>query len=122
LPTFGERRRKSVIDRDFDKEITVLLVIDPYNDFISEGGKIWDRIKGVAGATDCISHMLQLLTAARKTGVRIFHLIGATALICGVAVIASDRTDQLLHQNVVDLLDVNRHLEFDCCWPSAHAR
>jgi ureidoacrylate peracid hydrolase len=30
----------------YDKEITALLVIDPYNDFISEGGKIWDRIKG----------------------------------------------------------------------------
>jgi len=25
----------------FDKEVTALLVIDPYNDFISEGGKFW---------------------------------------------------------------------------------
>ena len=25
----------------YDKQITALLVIDPYNDFISEGGKIW---------------------------------------------------------------------------------
>lgn len=25
---------------NFDKEITALLVIDPYNDFISEGGKV----------------------------------------------------------------------------------
>ena len=24
-----------------------LLVIDPYNDFISEGGKVWDRLKAV---------------------------------------------------------------------------
>jgi hypothetical protein len=30
--------------------ITALLVIDPYNDFISEGGKIWDRIKKVQKA------------------------------------------------------------------------
>ena len=29
----------------YDKEITALLVIDPYNDFISEGGKIWDRFR-----------------------------------------------------------------------------
>ena len=34
----------------FDKENTALLVIDPYNDFISEGGKLWDRIKSVAEA------------------------------------------------------------------------
>jgi hypothetical protein len=57
----------------FDTETTALLVIDPYNDFISEGGKLWDRIKGVAEANDCISHMLQLLTAARKTGVRVLR-------------------------------------------------
>jgi hypothetical protein len=25
--------------------ISALLVVDPYNDFISEGGKIWPRIK-----------------------------------------------------------------------------
>ena len=29
----------------YDKAITALLVIDPYNDFISEGGKLWDRIR-----------------------------------------------------------------------------
>jgi hypothetical protein len=34
----------------YDKQFTALLVIDPYNDFISEGGKIWDRLKGVAEA------------------------------------------------------------------------
>lgn len=43
----------------FDKEITALLVIDPYNDFISEGGKIWDRLKGVAEANKCVPHMMQ---------------------------------------------------------------
>ena len=25
----------------YDKDVTALLVIDRYNDFISEGGKIW---------------------------------------------------------------------------------
>ncbi len=32
---------------EFSKEITALLVIAPYNEFISAGGKIWDR-KGSA--------------------------------------------------------------------------
>ena len=57
----------------FEPAITGLLVIDPYNDFISEGGKLWDRIKSVAEANDCIPHMLQLLTAARKAGLRVFY-------------------------------------------------
>jgi len=34
----------------YDKDITALLVIDAYNDFISEGGKIWHRLKAVAEA------------------------------------------------------------------------
>jgi hypothetical protein len=38
----------------FDQEITALLVIDPYNDFISEGGKVWDRLKTVAEANNCL--------------------------------------------------------------------
>src|SRR3974390_1967162 len=50
----------------YEKQITALLVIDPYNDFISEGGKLWNRIRGVAEANDCVPHMLQVLNAARK--------------------------------------------------------
>jgi nicotinamidase-related amidase len=50
-------------------------VIDPYNDFISEGGKLWDRVKGIAEANNCIPHMLQVLNAARKTGLRIFYAL-----------------------------------------------
>jgi nicotinamidase-related amidase len=57
----------------YEKEITAVLVIDPYNDFISEGGKIWPRIKNVAEANDCVPHMLQVLNAARKAGLRVFY-------------------------------------------------
>jgi hypothetical protein len=56
----------------YDKGITALLVIDPYNDFISEGGKIWPRIKAVAEANNCVPHMQQVLHAARKAKLRIF--------------------------------------------------
>jgi ureidoacrylate peracid hydrolase len=57
----------------YEQKRTALLVIDPYNDFISEGGKIWDRIKGVAEANHCVPHMLQTLTAARNAGLRVFY-------------------------------------------------
>jgi len=59
----------------YDKEITALLVIDPYNDFISEGGKIWDRLKGVAEANRCVPHMVQVLHAARQTRLRVFYAL-----------------------------------------------
>jgi ureidoacrylate peracid hydrolase len=59
----------------YEKEITALLVIDPYNDFISEGGKVWDHLKAVAEANDCVPHMLQVLNAARKAGLRVFYAL-----------------------------------------------
>src|SRR5689334_11080645 len=57
----------------YDRQITALLVIDPYNDFISEGGKLWDRIRGVAQANGCITHMLEVLDAARTARIPIFY-------------------------------------------------
>ena len=59
----------------YDKQLTALLVIDPYNDFISEGGKVWDRLKGVAEANKCVPHMIQVLDAARKAGLRVFYAL-----------------------------------------------
>ena len=50
----------------YSKQLTARLVVDPYNDFISEGGKIWNRIRGVAEANDCVPHMLHVLNAARE--------------------------------------------------------
>ncbi len=57
----------------YEKDLTALVVVDPYNDFISEGGKIWPRIKAVAEANGCVPNMLEVLNAARKAGLRVFY-------------------------------------------------
>jgi ureidoacrylate peracid hydrolase len=57
----------------YDTQLSALLVVDPYNDFISEGGKIWPRIKAVAEANDCVPHMQQVLNAARQAKLRVFY-------------------------------------------------
>jgi nicotinamidase-related amidase len=59
----------------YSKERTALVVIDPYNDFISDGGKLWGRIRAVAEANNCVLHMLQVLNAARKAGFRVFYAL-----------------------------------------------
>jgi ureidoacrylate peracid hydrolase len=58
----------------YDKQITALLVIDPFNDFISEGGKVWDRLKVVAESNGCVPNMLEILSAARTAGLRVFYV------------------------------------------------
>ena len=59
----------------YDQVDTGLVVIDPYNDFISEGGKIWNRLKTVAEGNSCVPHMLQVLNAARKARLRVFYAL-----------------------------------------------
>jgi ureidoacrylate peracid hydrolase len=58
-----------------EKDLTGLVVIDPYNDFISEGGKVWDRLRGVAEANQCVPHMRQVLDAAREAEIRVFYAL-----------------------------------------------
>jgi ureidoacrylate peracid hydrolase len=59
----------------YEKDLTGLVVIDPYNDFISEGGKVWDRLKRVAEANQCVPHMHQVLDAAREADIRVFYAL-----------------------------------------------
>src|SRR5437870_7066923 len=74
-PRRQKRRISECRGGKYDKEITALLVIVPYNDFISEGGKLWDRLKAVAEANSCVPHMAQVLNAARKAGIRVFYAL-----------------------------------------------
>lgn len=57
----------------YDSATTGLIITDPYNDFISEGGKRWPQLKEVAGAVGLIEHMRQLMSAARAAGIQIFY-------------------------------------------------
>jgi ureidoacrylate peracid hydrolase len=59
----------------YEKDITALLIIDPYNDFISDGGKVWGRLKAVAEANGCVPNMARVLSVARKAGLRIFYAL-----------------------------------------------
>ena len=52
----------------YDPTRTALLVVDPYNDFISEGGKLYELCRETIAAQDCVTHMREVLTAARAAG------------------------------------------------------
>jgi len=59
----------------YSKDMTGLVVIDPYNDFISASGKVWDRLKGVIETNNCVGHMEQVLAAARSADIRVFYAL-----------------------------------------------
>jgi nicotinamidase-related amidase len=59
----------------YDIATTGLLIVDPYNDFISEGGKFWDRVKTVAEVNHCVPNMRRTLDAARRAKIRVFYAL-----------------------------------------------
>jgi len=59
----------------YDPANTGLLIVDPYNDFISAGGKFWERVKTVADVNHCVPNMLRTLQAARQAKIRVFYAL-----------------------------------------------
>ena len=68
----------------YDKQLTALLVVDPYNDFISEGGKIWPNIRAVATEHWCSSGFANtdLDLQLKKHGIHQLIVIGLIAHTC----------------------------------------
>jgi nicotinamidase-related amidase len=51
---------------------TALVLVDPYNDFLSEGGKVWPRVQDAAESVGTIRHLRELLGAVRRAGIGVF--------------------------------------------------
>ncbi|MFL9865438.1 cysteine hydrolase [Paraburkholderia fungorum] len=56
----------------YEPELTGLLIVDPYNDFLSEGGKLYELSRTTLEANDVVEHMRQVLAAARAANVQVF--------------------------------------------------
>ena len=59
---------------DYDAGRTGLLLVDPYNDLLSDGGKLWPKAKAIAEAVDLLTHLRALVEAARRVGVLVFYV------------------------------------------------
>lgn len=51
--------------------VTGLLIIDPYDDFVSEGGKLWSYAKNVAETLNA-GNMRRVLKAPQSAKLRLF--------------------------------------------------
>ena len=55
----------------YPREHTALLLVDPYNDFLSEGGKVYLLLKTVADDVGLLDHLRQLNSAVRTAGLQV---------------------------------------------------
>jgi nicotinamidase-related amidase len=56
----------------YEPSQTALLIVDPYNDFMSEGGKLYKVTKPQADAAGFYENMRQLIPALRAAGIQVF--------------------------------------------------
>ena len=56
----------------YEPEYTGLCVVDPYNDFLSEGGKLYKYCRETLEAHNVVEHMKQIVAAARAHGIQVF--------------------------------------------------
>src|SRR6267378_2207659 len=56
----------------YEPELTGLIIVDPYNDFLSEGGKLYELSRATLEKSDVVAHMRQILAAIREEGIQVF--------------------------------------------------
>jgi nicotinamidase-related amidase len=58
----------------YDLARTAILLVDPYNDFLSENGKVWPAVRHVALEVGLLDHLRAVVAAGRESDVRIFFV------------------------------------------------
>lgn len=62
-------RGKGLRETGYPKEKTALLVIDPVNDFLSEGGAAWDLTKNTVKLHNVVGNLKKAIEGARQRGI-----------------------------------------------------
>jgi nicotinamidase-related amidase len=58
----------------YEPKITALLCVDFYNDFLSEGGKLWPWVKDVAQEVNLLDNLRSIAHTARDAGITVYHV------------------------------------------------
>lgn len=56
----------------YEASRTALLVVDPYNDFMTKGGKLYDAILETATQTNMFDNLRSILPRIRELGIQVF--------------------------------------------------
>jgi len=63
-----------MIAATYAPERSALLLVDPYNDFLSEGGKFWPRVREVATEVGLLRNLRTIVAAIRDAGIQVFFV------------------------------------------------
>jgi len=60
-----------MVETVYPRDRTAFLLVDPYNDFLSDGGKIYPRVKAVADAVGLLDNLRRLNQAVRAARIQV---------------------------------------------------
>ncbi|QGQ94116.1 cysteine hydrolase [Paenibacillus psychroresistens] len=63
-----------MINKNYNSATTGLLLVDPYNDFLSPEGKLYPYAKEVAESVNLLSHLQEIVAAVRHSGIQVFFV------------------------------------------------
>lgn len=86
----GGTSARGTYGRTFDPSRTVLLVIDPVNDFLSTDGAAWELTESTVTKHDVVGHLRRLIEGAREQGIPVIY--------GPMAYTATDYADAQLHR------------------------
>jgi len=65
--------KENTTPMNYPKDKTALIVIDPFNDFLSKGGFAWPLVKKSVKEVGTIEHLESLLKVCRENGVQVVY-------------------------------------------------
>lgn len=71
-PTAPFTGNKSMTDTAYKADRTALLIVDPYNDFMSEGGKLFNAIKETATEAGLFDNLRKIIPLVREKDIKVF--------------------------------------------------
>lgn len=63
--------RGKIVSVTYDPARTAVLLVDPYNDFLSEGGKVWPLIEPIATEVRLLDNLRDVVAAGRQAGMQV---------------------------------------------------
>lgn len=58
---------------ELDQKSTAILIVDPQNDFLSEGGAVWDLVGSEVQKYKVVEKLKQLIKVAKEVGIPVFY-------------------------------------------------
>ena len=71
---FNYHKYNYLIMQNYSSNNTAVMVVDPFNDFLSEGGKRWSRTKETVIGVNLIENLKKILYAGRSSGIKIVYV------------------------------------------------